>query len=666
MSIVSPDTCSQLYEEAEDVLPVFSRELTEELCPLYHALGRIEVRYSERELIGQGGMKNVQSVYDQRTERRVALAQPKEGIPVARYDAFLREAHITARLEHPNIIKLFDMGIDEEDYPFFTMELKTGLSLRKILSGLCSGKDLEKYPYGRRLSIALRVCDAMSYAHSRRVLHLDLKPENIQVGNFGEVQVCDWGVGEVERGETEEHLDVALLDPDLYGDQLESVVKGTPGYMAPEQEDSRSTKSAQTDIHALGCLLYELATLQSPSKKDQSPPESRALAAIVEKACAVEASARYVSVNAMMDDIRRHLAGFSPKAETTGFFREARRFYRRNRQPCLLTFCFSALLLGAGAWFTQQLRESYSETSFALGETEEALENAQVALAKLEKEKGFSLALLDQATEGTVEETPLLFHLLMMDEEIGLNTVENFQLFLDRSLEKNPAKGNPMWTQKGYTLFMTQQFSEAAPYYRKRSGKQGDLLKIIPDFAPLVQRDGLLSPPDFIKLLNKIGKGENNRNELIEKMLIYDGLTRNSPRAQGQIIKAVLALTNPKWSEQVFEYDPKRRHLRIGGKGLKSLFRPLGSYSNETRGQTLCLLRLMNLRSLDLRGSELASLEYLNGLNLDELDLRGVPLSDLESLRKMASLKKIIFHEGQVDEQQLRALSKTVSVFYKE
>jgi hypothetical protein len=310
---------SRLYEEAESARPSDTPDPADELCPLYHALRRSDVRYSGEESIGIGGMKEVFRVYDERTERQVALARPKESVAPGRYDAFLREAHITARLEHPNIINLFDMGIDDQQRPFFTMELKRGQSLRGILSGLRSGKHAGGYPREQRLSIFLRVCEAVAYAHSRHVLHLDIKPENIQVGPFGEVQVCDWGMGEIERGESEEHLSEVLLDPDLYGGQLEPGVKGTPGYIAPEQENPKAAKSVRNDIFSLGCLLYELATLKKPAARSEHPPESHAVAAIATKACAPDPGDRYADVEAMRADVSRHLTGYSAGAEQAGF-----------------------------------------------------------------------------------------------------------------------------------------------------------------------------------------------------------------------------------------------------------------------------------------------------------------------------------------------------------
>lgn len=138
-----------LYEEADRQPADGSLDAERELSPLYHSLRKIVNRYRDETLIGTGGMKEVLKVYDERTERHVALARPREGVSVERYDSFLREAYITARLEHPNIINLFDMGIDDRKRPFFTMEFKRGRSLRKILKSLKQGGTTASFPMRR-------------------------------------------------------------------------------------------------------------------------------------------------------------------------------------------------------------------------------------------------------------------------------------------------------------------------------------------------------------------------------------------------------------------------------------------------------------------------------------------------------------------------------------
>ncbi len=668
MSKIPSESYLSLYDEADAQGPDSPRDPAADISPLYHALERIEVRYSQGTLIAKGGMKEVLRVYDERTERFVALARPKDGTPRERYDAFLREAHITARLEHPNIIKLFDMGIDDQQRPFFTMEFKQGDSLRKILTDLKTGRDAPEFGYQKRLSVFLRICEAIGYAHSRHVLHLDLKPENIQVGTFGEVQVCDWGMGEIERGESEQHFSEALLDPDLYGDQLDQSVKGTPGYMAPEQLDPKVRKSAQTDIFALGCLLYELTQLRSPDSRHKAPPESPAIAAIVSKACAEDPFDRYPSVDALHKDVRRHLLGFSAGVERAGFRREIRLFYRRNRIPCLISLFFTLLVVGTVIWFTQKLRGSYNQTAEALVRTEKALmaadqarNHAEEALARYELEHEYAAALFESRDQSAIDKTLFLIDFLMMKESIHLPVIENSLMEIDKLLASNPPATDRLWTLKAHVLFTIQRFEEAEKFYAIREGDQGSLRALIPEFAPLVGKDSLLPVEDFNRLLVRLTSSNRSRYPLMEKMIIYDSIKRNSPADTARIIHAMLQLSNRKWKNQIFDYNPTNGSLRLSGTGLWSLYRS-GARRQERDIPVRSLLRLLNLRSLDIRGSNIADLWHLEGVNLHSLDIRRTPVTDLEPLAGMVSLRELIIAPGQFTKEQLAVLRGLVVV----
>jgi len=679
---LTPSTYARLYEEADSQPLGDPGKVEQELSPLFHALEQVEERYVGEEPIGKGGMKEVVRVYDERTERHVALARPKEGVGEERYDSFLREAHITARLEHPNIIKLFDMGIDGQRRPFFTMEFKQGKSLRRMLTALKKDEDgAEGFSYEVRLSAFLRICDAMAYAHSRRVLHLDLKPENIQIGTFGEVQVCDWGMGEVERGDHEDLASVALLDPDLYGDQLGGAVKGTPGYMAPEQKDPREAKTTRTDIHALGCMLYELSTLRLPTKRAEEPVSSPGVAAIVEKATTEGPEDRYQTVGEMRDDVSRHLSGYSAQVEQAGFFRETRLFYRRNRVPCQIALVALLLLAAVGIWFNLQLGEGYRRTTHALGQVRAALviaeeakvseaaersraelarDRAEEALAKYERERKYAAVLLKRNAE-EIGESSLLLDFLIMNEAISLTAVENAMKGMDQILAKNPPASNQIWAQKAYTLFLTQRFAEAEKFYAIRQGTQKDLRDLIPVFAPLVDDSGLLPVEEFIRLIKRLFRGKVDRVPLIEKMVIYDSLKRESLEDEARVLKFVLGLSNPNWKKPVFDFDLESRHLAIGGEGLKTLYRPrVAEVGSEF--PSYCLLRLLGLRSMALGSSDFDRLEELDGLRLERLDLRGSKVSDLTPLASMSSLRELVLEPGHLEAAERAMLPEHIDV----
>ena len=319
-------------------------------------------RYKFLRTIGFGGMKSVLLVYDIDTQREVALAIMPDfrERKVEEVIRFVQEAQLTAQLEHPNIVPVHDLGIDRAGAPYFTMKYLQGRTLSNILHRLREGDPdtLEWYDLPRLLRIYLRICNAVSFAHSQNIIHLDLKPENVNIGEFGEVQILDWGLAKV-IGDQEPETGSQDLSPEAARDYsrksltLNGVAKGTPGYMAPEQAAGKNNaRDQRTDVYALGAILYAILTFSSPLAGKQlaemlretikgnikKPREMRnpyrpvpaALDAICRKAMALNADARYQSVADLKADISAYLAGYSPKAENASLSRKVALFIGRN------------------------------------------------------------------------------------------------------------------------------------------------------------------------------------------------------------------------------------------------------------------------------------------------------------------------------------------------
>ena len=225
---------------------------------IYLELRRSGDRYTDKEILALGGMKKVSRIFDSKTGRHVAMAELRAEAPSELFETFLREARLTALLEHPNIISVHDIGLSPEGLPFFTMDLKKGDSLATILKK-------NRLSRNALLEIFIKLCDALSYAHSQKVMHLDLKPENIQIGRFGEVFICDWGLSKISGSDESEgkEFDEILFNPDLLNNMtLSGQVKGTPGYMAPEQIEK---KCRQNLSDGYLCLRMSAARDSNPT-----------------------------------------------------------------------------------------------------------------------------------------------------------------------------------------------------------------------------------------------------------------------------------------------------------------------------------------------------------------------------------------------------------------
>lgn len=253
-------------------------------------------RYERQGLLGRGGMGRVYAARDIRLRRQVAL---KVAATPELAERLAREAWITAQLEHPGIVAVYDAG-ETEGQAWYTMRLIRGRTLRERLA---ASPDL-----AARLGLLPHLhaaCQAVAYAHSMGIVHRDLKPSNIMVGEFGETQVADWGLATP--------LDEARVDWQRIVHAGEAA--GTPRYMSPEQA-SGAPASRAADVFGLGAALYELLAGRAPAGAGVPPdadalPEEvpRELVAIARRCLEVDPAARYPSAGELAEDLDRWLSG---------------------------------------------------------------------------------------------------------------------------------------------------------------------------------------------------------------------------------------------------------------------------------------------------------------------------------------------------------------------
>lgn len=223
------------------------------------------LRFEELGLLGEGGMGEVMLVKDHDIERTVALKRIPPAADLGAILRFVEEIRTIGRLEHPNIMPVHDVGVDENGRYYFVMKHLRGETMESIIAKLRAG-DPEahaKYPFSVRIQIFLGVLNAIAYAHREGFLHRDLKPANIMVGPFGEVTVLDWGLARKLTARDE-----AVTQPasPRTGTALETqlgVVMGTPLYMCPEQaRGAHDQLDQRSDLYSLAVLFHEFLYLE--------------------------------------------------------------------------------------------------------------------------------------------------------------------------------------------------------------------------------------------------------------------------------------------------------------------------------------------------------------------------------------------------------------------
>jgi tetratricopeptide (TPR) repeat protein len=327
--------------------------------------------YELRELLGSGGMGKVVVARDKRLGRLLAVKVAKVDDPGLRV-RFTREAVLTARLQHPSIIPVHEAGVWPGDEPFYAMKLVAGAPLAKLIA---KTKTLDD-----RLALipnVIAVVDALAYAHSQRVIHRDLKPDNVIVGEYGETIVIDWGLAK-ELDSDDDHASAPdrTIDRVDAGSTVEGAAMGTPPYMAPEQARGERLDE-RADVYGLGAMLYHVLCGQPPynganaqavmDQVEAGPPRALGerqngipadLLAIVDKAMARDKAQRYENAKQLADDLKRFERGQLVAAHAYSRGELIGRWLARHKLPVAITaMALVAIAIATTLWMRGEFRE---------------------------------------------------------------------------------------------------------------------------------------------------------------------------------------------------------------------------------------------------------------------------------------------------------------------
>ena len=597
------------------------------------------IRYGVRTQINSGGMKYIYKVEDYSTEREVAMAclRPEKAVECG--ESFLREARITASLEHPNIMPVYDIGVDAESNPYFTMKLTGGESLDQVIQG---GQQEGSVPLFQLLTWFGSICEGISYAHSQDVVHLDLKPHNIQIGAFTEVLVCDWGLAKNISDTGEYSSDSPKSNVHEHWDlTLDGDIKGTPGFMAPEQVSIElGSRDKRTDVYALGGILYYMLSGKSPvrgSSLEKALEHTRegqispfnvdvppALKAVVFKALECSPDQRYQTVEELKAEVDAYINGYATLAEQAGLLRELVLLMKRHKIVTLFLLVLGLL----GTAFVIHLKTSE--------------QNAQRLLSLYQTEK-------EKSSELQLEALPAL--LKSSRSSLSGFNYEKCEAQLEKAFEYAPGNSDII-RLRAELLFYTQKFNAAA--------------------AMLSANTELANHPLFVlskefgqKKIDSARLNHNQFKELVGTLKMY----RYQRQLMGYERQHYDSLAEFIESIQVFfqKLNPKQTALRC------VLTQKNGRNSLDLSGNPrLKNLHISSLTSLPIHSINLEGL-WLNNYNasklatmpLEEINLAGDHAADLEFINDIPTLKKLTVTKGQYPEFTLDRLRKKISVISK-
>lgn len=634
-------------------------------------------RYEEVSEFAHGGVKSIIKTKDLLTKREVAKAVMRNEQSEEGREQFLREAVINSMLEHPNIMPVYDIGFDDES-PFFIMKFVPGNDLGQILKELVKRNPyfLAKYTLNNLLSIFIKVCDAVSYAHSKGIIHRDLKPANVKVGEFGEVLVCDWGLGKFfSDEECDETVEFAEIGLDIFSDgmTIDTTVKGTPGYMAPEQIQSElGDVCTKSDVYALGAILYTILAfkrpfyglsmkqvltntvrgkLQLPTALSPHNMIPQGLEAVVMKAMCTDPNERYESVELLKDEVSNYLNGFATRAENASFLTQLKLIYQRNRRICLTVITFVLIMIFSGVYFVQELRKNEREALHALSLYK------QEKAAKLRTEERFMTARSKQREVSEKYSQIKERGKGIVDEFITNAKVAraHFQLknalkYVEKALSLDPGNKDIIDLKATVCIGLCKFHKVLDLVVEDYLDKDDPLAKIGFKYSlmPLNRYERLRDVDHVIALAEELVALKGAEAGIA--LLCQEHYSQRPLEDYRRLLKLWLQLDNPKMEELKMSFFVEEDGVILSLSGNKGL-------------RVIKAIKSIRLKNLDLSFTSVHSVGPITSKPfLHTLNVAGSKVPNLIEIKKIPNLKKLIISEEQFPEEWLMTLPETVDV----
>ena len=402
--------------------------------------GPAHSRYVRKGELARGGMGVIHRVFDTDVRRPLAMkvilgkgdsssTGQTPAVDSRKLGRFLEEAQVTGQLDHPGIVPVHELGVDDQGQVYFTMKLVKGEDLRSVFDRVHDPND-DGWNPTRTLSLLLRACEALAYAHDKGVVHRDLKPANIMVGKYGETYVMDWGLARLVGKEDEKDFrirpqcqdplltsaevqthrkDDSDASPDSPLITMDGDVVGTPAYMPPEQAAGKLEEvGPASDVYAMGAMLYHLLSGHMPyvppgvvlsqrgiwARVQEGPPASldqvagkapAELMAICEKAMAREIKDRYPDMMALARDLRAYLENRVVSAYESGPIAELRKWVKRNKALAATAAAALLAVLVLSGWALVERQTARANEMTAVAQKDRADENATLADRRAEE-----------------------------------------------------------------------------------------------------------------------------------------------------------------------------------------------------------------------------------------------------------------------------------------
>ncbi len=649
----------------------------EKLCyPIQTEIFCMQSRYDDPVEVFEGGVKQIQKVYDKINGRYVALAIMKDYSDPEALERFYREARLTSNLQHPNIMPIYDLGYDDNGVGYFTMKFFTGDNLATILKELkkLNPYYLKRYPLTVLLGIFNKICDAISYAHANNVLHLDIKPANVQIGDYGEVIVCDWGLAKIVHEQDNNPLEKGDFDALILNDlTIDGILKGTPGHMAPEQIDKTiGQKCFTTDIYSLGVILYQILTRKRPIegtdlqqilertiKGEIIPPSQRSphlqisesLEAVCMKAVQLDPKSRYQTVADLQKEVEAYLTGFATEAEEASFMTQLRLFYHRNRRICTATILFSLVAMTFISYFIVKLRTNEQVALQTLALYEQEKTEKKQAEKKFSTERNKRIEALKRYSHlQKVNRESTIQYLKDITAERNAFKLDNAKEIVEKALKVNPKNRAILEFKAGISIAFCDFQTVLKLVKEQRLEKDHPFATIALKYKnQKLKRKRLASIQSSLNLLQDLV--EADKKDFATDFLGRERYFERKPEDARMIMEFWLLMDNPQVQSVKFKISQGQPDLNL-------------DLSGNTKLQNLKPLYYVRISHLDISETNVSSLgrSVTTKRSLTSLNIANTKITKLRPVLAIPNLKKLIVSEGQFPKQWFKKLPKKVEL----
>ena len=617
-------------------------------------------RYIEKEFLAEGGQKKIFKCIDSLTGRVVAYATVKDINARENVAKFIREARLTAHLEHPHIIPVYDTGLDQDNAPFFTMKLISGHTFEHYLN--------KEHDLNSKIDILIKICDAINFSHNKGIIHFDLKPDNIQVSEYGEALLCDWGLsGIAYENCSDELLNDELLKKVDLSQSLDSYFKGTIGYAAPEMSMKNIHRDHLADIYSLGAILYRILSQQKPDPKPvlsklQGP---EALQAVCVKALSADKEFRYQNAKDFLVELQAWRNGFATKAEKAGFLTQLKLLALRNKAVSLSVLASAIVISLLTIGFISSLSQKEKQAT----KLASALQDTEEKRVKLEKE--LAPKYLENA--------------YLAYEQRNYGAVINLVNHILRNNDSKKAK-----ELIGLVYLAQQDFTKALPYI------SGDLKSLVETYKEKTP----FNVEDLISFISQVDRKRQQTEMILYKNLLIDafeGLL--STKEKKQLIVAELLYKHPKLTKVNIDLNetpegliidlsnnPRLKEIwileKLGSAYIKKLnlsYTPASSNMERVVAQLQIeelilrgwpnsppkFLKGRRILSLDVSKSKLDVSEFIENMPLVKLNISKAPFTNWQVLRSLKFLQTLTVSKGQMPKNIKESLPSHIKIIEK-